>query len=72
MTEPAPKSPAIREFLVGVGISTEHTIMANVCLDPPMGCGNQAIDFRNAVCRREFAISGLCQACQDEVFTEEE
>lgn len=25
-------------------------------------------DFRDEVSRREFKISGLCQACQDETF----
>jgi len=37
-------------------------------------CEN-AIDpnaFNDALSRKEFAISGLCQNCQDEVFSEEE
>ena len=25
-------------------------------------------DFRNEISRREFRISGLCQACQDDFF----
>ena len=25
-------------------------------------------DFRNAISRKEFEISGICQACQDGVF----
>jgi len=28
--------------------------------------------FKDALSRKEFAISGLCQNCQDEVFKEEE
>ena len=25
-------------------------------------------DFRNAISRREFKISGMCQKCQDKIF----
>lgn len=28
------------------------------------------MDFRDAVSRKEFTISGLCQKCQDETFGE--
>ncbi len=39
-------------------------------------CGfphNLRSDFRDALSHREYAISGLCQGCQDEIFgTEEE
>lgn len=28
-------------------------------------------DFVNAISRKEFSISGLCQACQDETFGKE-
>lgn len=27
-------------------------------------------DFRDSISRKEFRISGLCQACQDEMFEE--
>lgn len=29
-------------------------------------------DFEDEISQREFEISGLCQDCQDETFTEEE
>ena len=29
-------------------------------------------EFRDELSKREFKISGLCQKCQDEVFTEPE
>lgn len=31
-------------------------------------CGKEAKDFRNDLSRQEYAISMLCQDCQDEVF----
>jgi len=31
-------------------------------------CGENASSFRDALSKREFAISGLCQECQDSVF----
>jgi hypothetical protein len=31
-------------------------------------CGQPAIEFRDSLSRKEFGISGMCQACQDTVF----
>lgn len=28
-------------------------------------------DFRNEISKREFGLSGMCQACQDSVFGED-
>lgn len=33
-------------------------------------CGLLLGEFRDALSRREAEISGLCQACQDEFFTD--
>jgi len=35
-------------------------------------CGGPAVEFRDDVSRKEFAISGFCQKCQDKVFAEPE
>lgn len=35
-------------------------------------CGGEAKTFKNDVSRKEYAISGFCQTCQDEVFTDSE
>lgn len=35
-------------------------------------CGQSALHFRDELSRKEYAISLLCQACQDEVFSAEE
>lgn len=34
-------------------------------------CGGEITEFRNALSRREFEISGMCQECQDSVFGED-
>lgn len=31
-------------------------------------CSNAASEFKDDLSRREYRISGLCQACQDSVF----
>jgi len=33
-------------------------------------CGKSATEFRDEISKREYQISTLCQACQDEVFAE--
>jgi len=40
----------------------------NICID----CGGDASDFKNDISRKEYMLSGLCQKCQDEVFSDEE
>lgn len=32
-------------------------------------CKKAITDFRDALSKREYKISGLCQECQDEVFS---
>jgi len=31
-------------------------------------CGATALTFKNALSRKEYGISGMCQTCQDSVF----
>ncbi len=33
-------------------------------------CGRQAKTFRNSSARLEYVVSALCQACQDDLFTD--
>lgn len=44
----------------------DHAACASCGLPLPPGA------FRDALSEREFAITGLCQPCQDEVFAEPE
>ena len=63
------KTPAMREAIEAMFPGTESRIEANLC---PV-CGGPTSEFRTALSRREYEISGMCQACQDDVFgTDEE
>lgn len=42
------------------------------CMKAPQGCGKLAGEFRDEVSRREYAMSALCQACQDSVYNAED
>ena len=67
--KPEEKSPEIESFLSSVfGVDRKQSILNNVCVS----CGEPAAEFRNALIRHEYAISGLCEQCQDSVFREEE
>ena len=35
-----------------------------------VSCGKPATNFRDELSRKEFGISGLCEKCQDLVFSE--
>lgn len=50
---------------LGVGKEVEK-VKAGLC---PF-CGQSPGEFRDELSKREFSISGLCQSCQDETFTE--
>lgn len=50
------------------GFDRREAITANRCVPPPIGCGGDASSFRDALSKKEFTISGLCQACQDKIF----
>jgi len=63
------KSPAMRESLENIskalfGTSREESIGADTCVI----CGHEATEFDGELSRKEFAISGMCQECQDDVF----
>ncbi len=72
MAEPTHKTEGIERFLED-NFGRTTAITTDTCVPAPVGCGGPAIEFRDAVSRREYTISGLCQKCQDEIFgTEEE
>jgi hypothetical protein len=50
------------------GMSRSSAIATDTCI----ACKSSASEFANDASRREFALSGLCQKCQDEVFAEPE
>jgi hypothetical protein len=46
------------------GKTLTETLSQNTC----MFCGKSATEFRDAISRKEFLISGICQDCQDKTF----
>ena len=65
--EPSQKSPAMIAFLDHI-YDRSAAILNNVCVT----CGVEVKGFRDALSKKEYIISGLCQVCQDKVFQEEE
>ena len=68
MATPAPKSPEIETLLEGFSGRTT-AIEADRCVGEPIGCGQPAGDFRDDLSRKEYTLSGLCQTCQDSLFS---
>ena len=66
--EPTNKSNPINSMLSSIfGQDRVQTITEGYC----MTCektGIIATSFRDDISRKEYAISGLCQSCQDDVF----
>ena len=65
--KPTEKHPAIEAVLdaqLPAGVSRRESIEANRCVS----CREAVTGFRDAESEREYAISGLCQPCQDWVF----
>ncbi len=69
MTQPIDRSPKITNMLSKmIGTNIVEKIENDLCVF----CHKPATDFRDGVSRKEYQISGLCQKCQDDFFTEEE
>ena len=69
MTKPSEKSPQMERDLDKItenvfGRKRTESIQGNVCVT----CGGEANEFRDDLSRREYSISGMCQACQNSVF----
>lgn len=69
MAEPTKKAQVIDSFLTSLsGASRQGAIKTDRCITPPIGCGGEAVKFRDDVSKKEFTISGLCQNCQDDFY----
>ena len=65
--EPSYNSPAINSFLDSLlpqGRDRVKLIHNDQCVT----CLGDAKEFTNELSKREYAISGMCQTCQDKVF----
>jgi len=72
--EPSKKSPKLEEGIKQIsGVDRIAAIRANRCVDAPIGCGKPVTltSFRDNLSRKEYAISGLCQECQDTIWGKE-
>ena len=66
---PSHKSEQVDNHITTIfGIDRRASIKGDVCTS----CGQAATIFRDGLSRREYTISGLCQACQDIIFAEPE
>jgi len=70
LAEPTQKDPSIEAAIRGqFGMDRREAIKADQCQPPPMGCGSPVTaEFRDEDSKKEFAISGLCQRCQDSIW----
>jgi hypothetical protein len=60
------KSPAMIEQLEKFFPGTKAAISDGKC---PL-CRKTITSFRDLLSEREYAISGMCQSCQDDIFNE--
>jgi hydrogenase maturation factor len=60
------KSPQMRKAIEDLFPGTANAISQRKC---PI-CATPITSFRNALSLREYEISGMCQKCQDTVFSE--
>jgi hypothetical protein len=44
-----------------------EAIAKNHCIAPPIGCGEPIQGFKDTPSQQEYAITGLCQTCQDKI-----
>ena len=70
MAQPTQKSFTMESALRDMfGFDRGIHIVANQCVTSPVGCGGAADLFTDEVSKREYRISGLCQKCQDSIFS---
>lgn len=67
MATPSKKSPQV-ERMLNRFTNRDEAIRADRCVNPPIGCGQPATEFRDDLSHKEFTISGLCQHCQDKIW----
>jgi len=70
MAEPTKKSPEMEKLIDAFnpsGRKRVDSIRENICT----WCGKPATEFIDSISSDEYAISGMCQTCQDKTFSEE-
>lgn len=65
MSQPTEKANEINNMLYRIiGLDRAESISNDICVS----CGGVVAEFRDALSKKEYTISGLCQACQDKIF----
>lgn len=65
--EATKKDAGIDKMLTGLsGKDRVQTVASAMCV----WCNEPDMNFRDALSKKEYTISGLCQKCQDKVFGE--
>ena len=73
MATPTPKNEHVDAVLSAItGRDRKSTIRGNTCMFSELSPPPHNMEFKNDLSKKEYAISGLCQSCQDTVFSEEE
>ena len=67
--KPTHKSDAVNSDIFNLfGVDRVDSIKSDKCVAAPIGCGQDAVEFSDALSKREYSISGLCQKCQNSIF----
>ena len=69
--QPSYKAPAIDAMLSEIifnGKDRVTCIQEGICLTCDDAHGIIATSFRDDISRKEYAISAMCQSCQDDIF----
>ena len=67
MAKPTEKAEGIENLIDAFnpsGRKRVDSIKQDIC----SWCGKQATEFKDALSKREYTISGFCQECQDKTF----
>ena len=69
MAEPTKKAEEIEMLLDAISVPMSGLTRLNAIRNGQCAtCGEAANEFRNELSEREYNISGMCQACQDDIF----
>jgi hypothetical protein len=68
MATPTRKHPAIEALIDSTLPAGSMGRVASIKADKCSWCGKDAFVFRDDLSRKEYRISGMCQACQDRTF----
>jgi len=60
------KHPSLDDAIKDIfGIDRIGSVSKDVCVS----CKKEAREFKDARSRKEYTISGMCQTCQDQIFS---